>query len=83
VLDIILMFTQREEWQVRHGGMLGLKYVVAVRRDLAELILPQVLPAIIRGYVFSMFQCAVQRRTCVRCANLGSTNTHEQPAGSG
>lgn len=49
VLDIILMFTQREEWQVRHGGMLGLKYVVAVRRDLAELILPQVLPAIIRG----------------------------------
>ncbi|ELR19914.1 SNF2 family Nterminal domain containing protein [Acanthamoeba castellanii str. Neff] len=42
VLDIILMFTQREEWQVRHGGMLGLK-------DLAELILPQVLPAIIRG----------------------------------
>jgi TATA-binding protein-associated factor len=50
VLDIILMFTQREEWEVRHGGMLGLKYVVAVRRDLVEMILPQVLPAIIRGY---------------------------------
>ncbi len=49
VLNIILKLTQRSEWEVRHGGMLGLKYVVAVRKDLVETILPQVLPAIIKG----------------------------------
>lgn len=49
VLGVILLLTQREEWEVRHAGMLGLKYLVAVRKDLVEAILPQVLPAIFRG----------------------------------
>jgi len=49
VLEIILRLTGRHEWEVRHGGMLGLKYIVAVRKDLAETFLPLVLPAIIRG----------------------------------
>ena len=33
------------EWEVRHGGMLGLKYLVAVRKEaIIESFLPQVLP---------------------------------------
>lgn len=50
VLAVILALTQREEWEVRHAGMLGLKYLVAVRKDLVETVLPDVLPAILRGY---------------------------------
>lgn len=50
VLGLILILTRREEWEVRHAGMLGLKYLVAVRKDLVETaILPEVLAAISTG----------------------------------
>lgn len=46
----------REEWEPRHSGYLGLKYVLAVRQDLVLEYLDTVLPAMIRGlsdeYVF-------------------------------
>ncbi|CAG8530565.1 8145_t:CDS:10 [Ambispora leptoticha] len=36
-------------WEVRHAGMLGLKYAVAVRRDLVELMLEGTVGAVVLG----------------------------------
>lgn len=36
-------------WQIRQGAMLGLKYILAARRDLIPELLPKVLPAALRS----------------------------------
>ena len=33
-------------WESKHGGLLGIKYVLAVRPDLASILLPRVYPAV-------------------------------------
>jgi TATA-binding protein-associated factor len=38
-------------WEVRHAGMLGLKYAVAVRTDLVDIMLDGTVGAVIVGYV--------------------------------
>src|SRR5690349_3165640 len=38
-------------WEVRHAGMLGLKYAVAVRKDLVNMMLDGTVGAVILGYV--------------------------------
>lgn len=40
---------ERQEWELRHSGFLGLKYVFAVRQDLVSRSLENLLPALIRG----------------------------------
>jgi TATA-binding protein-associated factor len=45
VIESLLVLLQCRQWEVRHGGLLGVKYVVAVRSDLvanflAQLVLP-------------------------------------------
>lgn len=30
-LDILLQLLRHQEWEARHGGLLGLKYLLAVR----------------------------------------------------
>lgn len=49
VLVILLTLQQHQEWKVRHGGLLGVKYLVAVRRDLIATLLPELLPVICAG----------------------------------
>ncbi|KAK9093560.1 hypothetical protein Syun_028471 [Stephania yunnanensis] len=44
-LNILLQMQFRSEWEIRHGSMLGIKYLVAVRQDLLHDLLGQVLPA--------------------------------------
>lgn len=39
----------RQEWETRHGGLLGLKYLLAVREDLHVCLLPRSYPHIYRG----------------------------------
>lgn len=39
-------------WEVRHAGMLGLKYAVAVRKDLVNMLLDGTVGAVILGYAF-------------------------------
>ncbi|KAG8135443.1 hypothetical protein E2320_008472, partial [Naja naja] len=46
---ILLKLLTQEQWEVRHGGLLGIKYALAVRQDLIETLLPKVLPAITEG----------------------------------
>ncbi|KAL6054603.1 TATA-binding protein-associated factor [Balamuthia mandrillaris] len=47
IIQVLLTLAQRSEWEVRHGGILGLKYVIAIRTDLVETILPRVLPPVV------------------------------------
>lgn len=48
-LSVLLQMQDRPEWEVRHGCLLGVKYIVAVRQELIEELLPQVLPACMGG----------------------------------
>ncbi|XP_062319885.1 TATA-binding protein-associated factor 172 [Osmerus eperlanus] len=48
-VDILLKLLTEDQWEVRHGGLLGIKYALAVRQDLVKALLPRVLPAITEG----------------------------------
>ncbi|XP_067858540.1 TATA-binding protein-associated factor 172 isoform X3 [Heptranchias perlo] len=48
-VDVLLKLLAQEQWEVRHGGLLGIKYALAVRQDLIDTLLPKVLPTIIDG----------------------------------
>lgn len=49
VLTVLLQFLNNPEWEARHGGLLGLKYLLAVREDMVPQMLPLALPAIFTG----------------------------------
>lgn len=45
-------------WETRHGGLLGLKYLLAVREDLHTCLLPRIYPHIYRGIATALvFAC--------------------------
>ncbi|KAM9065654.1 TATA-binding protein-associated factor 172 isoform X1 [Sarcophilus harrisii] len=48
-VDVLLKLLTQEQWEVRHGGLLGIKYVLAVRQDVIKTLLPKVLTKIIEG----------------------------------
>uniref|UniRef100_A0A671LIB3 TATA-binding protein-associated factor 172-like n=1 Tax=Sinocyclocheilus anshuiensis TaxID=1608454 RepID=A0A671LIB3_9TELE len=48
-VDILLKLLTEDQWEVRHGGLLGIKYALAIRQDLIAELLPRVLPAITEG----------------------------------
>uniref|UniRef100_A0A4W4EM65 BTAF1 RNA polymerase II, B-TFIID transcription factor-associated n=1 Tax=Electrophorus electricus TaxID=8005 RepID=A0A4W4EM65_ELEEL len=48
-VDVLLKLLTEDQWEVRHGGLLGIKYALAVRQDLISELLPRVLPAITDG----------------------------------
>ncbi|KAM6916245.1 TATA-binding protein-associated factor 172 [Xenentodon cancila] len=48
-VDVLLKLLKEDQWEVRHGGLLGIKYALAVRQDLITVLLPRVLPAITEG----------------------------------
>lgn len=49
ILSIIMKLLKHDEWEARHGALLALKYLLAVRDDLLDEILPKVFPAVIQG----------------------------------
>ncbi|EGG15746.1 SNF2-related domain-containing protein [Cavenderia fasciculata] len=49
VLQVLLQLNESKQWEVRHGALQGIKYVVVVRLDLVDTILPLVLDAITLG----------------------------------
>lgn len=49
VVGILLNLVQQSEWEVRHGGLLGLKYLLVVRDDLIQTILPKTINNILMG----------------------------------
>ncbi|KAK3004171.1 hypothetical protein RJ639_019909 [Escallonia herrerae] len=44
-LNILLKMQRRPEWEIRHGSLLGIKYLVAVRQEMVHDLLGCVLPA--------------------------------------
>ncbi|KAL4188800.1 hypothetical protein AMTRI_Chr08g162230 [Amborella trichopoda] len=42
---ILIMLHYRQEWEIHHGSLLGLKYLVAVRQEMLQDLLVYVLPA--------------------------------------
>ncbi|KAH9489880.1 btaf1 RNA polymerase II, B-TFIID transcription factor-associated, 170kDa [Bulinus truncatus] len=49
VVNISLQMLEQAQWEVRHGALLSLKYILAVRQDLTTKLLPVILPAILQG----------------------------------
>ena len=49
LLDVLEEMGTQDEWIVRYSALLGIKYVVAVRQDLAEVIVPRVFETVIMG----------------------------------
>ncbi|OXU18742.1 hypothetical protein TSAR_003060 [Trichomalopsis sarcophagae] len=54
LLSVILKLLEHNEWEARHGALLALKYLLAVRSDLLDEILPKAFPAIMRGLADSV-----------------------------
>ncbi|CAN8008171.1 unnamed protein product, partial [Ixodes pacificus] len=48
VLGVLLVLLRCPQWEARHGGLLGLKYLLAVRKD-ASLLMPSVFEPIFGG----------------------------------
>ena len=48
-LKVILQLLQQQDWEARHGGLLGLKYLLAVREDLVDKLLIEAFPHILNG----------------------------------
>lgn len=48
-VDVLQTFIKKSDWEVRHGGILGLKYFVVVREDLIKIYLPKIIKDILDG----------------------------------
>ncbi|GAB2275349.1 btaf1 RNA polymerase II, B-TFIID transcription factor-associated, 170kDa [Dionaea muscipula] len=44
-LNILLQMRNRPEWEIRHGSLLGIKYLVAVRQEMLPDLLGYVIPS--------------------------------------
>ncbi|XP_069123766.1 TATA-binding protein-associated factor 172-like [Argopecten irradians] len=49
VVNILLQLLAQKQWEVRHGGLLGFKYLLAIRKDMTDRLLPIVLPCLFHG----------------------------------
>lgn len=48
-VHVLLSLVHQREWEVRHGGLLGIKYVLVVREDLLPVLLPETINQILAG----------------------------------
>lgn len=49
IVEVLLSLVQQSEWEVRHGGLLGIKYMLIVRDDLIQTFLPMTINNILIG----------------------------------
>lgn len=49
VLRVLIQLLEQREWEARHGGLLGLKYLLAVRDDMVNTLLIDSFPHILAG----------------------------------
>ncbi|XP_049802115.1 TATA-binding protein-associated factor 172 [Schistocerca nitens] len=49
VLTILLQLLKQNDWEARHGGLLGLKYLLAVRMDMVKELLAVAFPLVLGG----------------------------------
>ena len=48
-INVLLKLIKQKEWEVRHGGLLGLKYLLVVREDLLPTFLPIIINDVLLG----------------------------------
>lgn len=48
-VDVLVRLMKQNEWEVRHGGLLGIKYMLVVRDDLMQTFLPLTINNILSG----------------------------------
>lgn len=48
-VEILMRLMKQSEWEVRHGGLLGIKYMLVVREDLMQTFLPFTINNILAG----------------------------------
>ncbi|XP_055324394.1 TATA-binding protein-associated factor 172 [Sitodiplosis mosellana] len=48
-VEILMRLMKHNEWEVRHGGLLGIKYMLVVREDLMQTFLPFTINNILAG----------------------------------
>lgn len=48
-VEVLLNLVKQSEWEVRHGGLLGIKYMLVVRDDLIHAFLPMTINNILLG----------------------------------
>lgn len=53
-VEILQKFIKQKDWEVRHGGCLGLKYFVVVREDLISTYLPLIIKDVLNGLLDSV-----------------------------
>lgn len=50
IIQNLKILTEREVWEERYSGYLGIKYVLITRVDLLSEFVPLVFPLLINGY---------------------------------
>lgn len=53
-VEILQKFVKQKDWEVRHGGVLGIKYFVVVRVDLISTYLPLIIKDVLDGLLDSV-----------------------------
>lgn len=48
-VSVLIQLMKQNEWEVRHGGLLGIKYMLVVREDLMQTFLPLTINNILAG----------------------------------
>lgn len=64
------------EWEVRHGALLALKYLLAARTDAAGTLLPAALPSAIRGLQVGFSRSSLRVWVCVPVVTKGGGGGH-------
>lgn len=65
VLSLLETMLSWKEWEARHGGLLGLKYLLAVRDDLRSQLLTHAYPHIYKGLVDEMDDVVAVAASCL------------------
>lgn len=72
LLGLLHQLIKEQQWDVRHGGLLGLKYLLAARPHDSQALMPQALPAGVLGLQVCYSTC-----TCVLHSSSGRPRWYE------
>lgn len=65
VLSVLETLLSSAEWEARHGGLLGLKYLLAVRADIRSSLLTHAYPHIYKGLQDEMDDVVAVAASCL------------------
>lgn len=82
-VETLQRFGKQKDWEVRHGGILGIKYFVVVREDLIATYLPLTIKDILSGLLDSVDDVSsVSASTLIPIAShLPKLLSHQQVSG--